>query len=80
MRPARVVPATETAAFLVLAGFNVRGLRQNGRGMGFLFDDLQEIEDALLRFTNGKGQVEPRAFLRVLNDLRDLARSEMSHA
>lgn len=80
MKSFRLVPATETAAFLVLQGFNVRGVRPNGRGCGFLFDDTAELQDALLQFTNGRVQVEPRGFLRTLNDLRDLARSELSHA
>ncbi len=78
MRPCRLVPSTETAAFLVLAGFDVRGCRPNGRGCGFVFDDVPAIHDALLKFTNGQTQVEPRAYLRTLNDLRDLARSELA--
>ncbi len=80
MRSLRLVPATETAACLVLQGFNVRGVRPNGRGCGFLFEDTPELQAALLRFTNGQVQVEPRGFLRTLNDLRDLARGELSHA
>ena len=78
MRSCRLVPSTETAAFLVLAGFAVRGCRPNDRGCGFLFDDVPTLQDALLKFTNGQTQVEPRAYLRTLNDLRDLARSELA--
>ena len=78
MRSCRLVPSTETAAFLGLAGFAVLGCRPSGRGCGFIFDDVPAICDALLRFTNGQTQVEPRAYLRTLNDLRDLARSELA--
>ncbi len=78
MKSLRLVPATETAAILILRGFSLRGVRPNGRGVGFLFDDSPDLQEALLRFTNGEIQVEPRGFLRTLNDLRDLARSELS--
>ena len=40
------------------------------------FDADPRLNAALLQFTNGKAKVEPRAFLRALNDLRDLARSQ----
>ena len=71
----RLVSSTEHAAFLLSSGFPVRGTQHNGRGVAFLFDDDPRLEAALLEFTNGGAQVEPRAFLRALNDLRDLARS-----
>ena len=71
----RLVSSTEHAAYLVSCGFPVRGTQHNGRGVAFLFDDDPRLEMALLRFTNGEAKVEPRAFLRALNDLRDLARS-----
>ncbi len=72
----RLVTSTEHAAFLLSSGFLVRGTQHNGRGVAFLFDDDPRLETALLRFTNGEAKVEPRAFLRALNDLRDLARSQ----
>ena len=78
MKPSRLIPSTETAAYLLTEGFSVRGCRPNGRGCAFVFDDAPEIEDHLLRFTNGLTKVEPRSFLRALNDLRDLARSQMA--
>lgn len=79
MKPSRLIPATETAAFLTLMGFECRGCRPNGRGScGFIFEDTPGLHDALLQFTSGRGTVEPRMFLRTLNDLRDLARSELA--
>jgi hypothetical protein len=78
-KPSRFIPATETAAFLVLKGFDCRGCRPAGPGScGFLFDESQELQQALLQFTSGRSTVEPRMFLRTLNDLRDLARSELA--
>lgn len=77
--PSRLIPSTDIAAYLVVAGFPLKGCRSNGRGVGFLFDDCPQIEDELMRFTNGGAQVEPRAYLRTLNDLRDLARSHVGH-
>ncbi len=74
-KPVRLVSSTEHAAFLLSSGFSVKGTRHNDRGVIFLFDDDPHVDEALLRFTNGKGRVEPRTFLRALNDLRDLARS-----
>ncbi len=71
----RLVTSTEHAAFLLSSGFLVRGTQHNGRGVAFLFDDDPRLETALLRFMNGEAKVEPRTFLRALNDLRDLARS-----
>jgi len=71
----RPINSTEHSAFLISSGFPVRGTQHTGRGVAFLFDDDPRLETALLRFTNGEAKVEPRAFLRALNDLRDLARS-----
>jgi hypothetical protein len=73
--PSRLIPSTEAAAFLVHEGLPVRGCHPDGRGCAFIFDDTPILHEHLLRFTNGQGTVEPRAFLRALNDLRDLARS-----
>lgn len=78
MEPSRLIPSTETAAFLVHEGLPVRGCCPNGRGCGFLFDDTPTLHEHLLRFTNGQGTVEPRAYLRALHDLRDLARSQLA--
>ena len=75
MKQIRPISSTEHAAFLLSCGFPVKGTRYNDRGVIFLFDDDPRVDEALLRFTNGRGRVEPRAFLRALNDLRDLARS-----
>ena len=77
MKPTRLIPSTEIAAYLVTAGFAVRGCHPNGRGCAFLFDDAPALQEHLLRFTNGETKVEPRSFLRALNDLRDLARSHV---
>ncbi len=71
----RLINSTEHSAYLVSCGFPVRGTQHTERGVIFLFDDDPRLETALLRFTNGEAKVEPRAFLRALNDLRDLARS-----
>ncbi len=71
----RPIPSTEHAAFLLFSGFLIRGTEQGPRGVVFLFDDDPCLDAALLEFTNGGAQVEPRAFLRALNDLRDLARA-----
>ncbi len=71
----RPINSTEHSAFLVSSGFPVRGTQRTERGVIFLFDDDPRLETALLQFTNGEATVEPRAFLRALSDLRDLARS-----
>ena len=71
----RLVTSTEHAAYLLSAGFLVRGTQSTTRGVIFLFDDDPRLESALLRFANGEAKVEPRSFLRALSDLRDLARS-----
>lgn len=76
MKPSRLIPSTEIAAYLIQVGFPLKGCRPNGRGVGFVFDDAPGLEEHLLRFTNGQTTVEPRSFLRALNDLRDLARSQ----
>jgi len=75
LKQTRLVPSTEHAAFLLSLGFPVKGTHQSPRGVLFIFDDDPRVESALLEFTNGRAHVEPRAFLRALNDLRDLARS-----
>ncbi len=75
VKQTRPVQSTEHAAFLLSLGFPVKGTHQGARGVVFLFDDDPRLDAALLEFTNGGAQVEPRAFLRALNDLRDLARS-----
>ncbi len=72
----RLITSTEHAAYLLSAGFLVRGTQPTTRGVIFLFDDDPHLETALLQFTNGEAKVEPRAFLRALSDLRDLARSQ----
>jgi len=75
LKQTRPIPSTEHAAFLLSLGFPVQGTHQGIRGIIFLFDDDPQLEAALLQFTNGGARVEPRAFLRALSDLRDLARS-----
>jgi len=76
VKQTRLVPSTEQAAFLIRNGFQVKGTHPNSRGVGFIFDNDPRLDEALLLFTNGKARVEPRLFLRALNDLRDLARSQ----
>jgi len=71
----RLVPSTEHAAFLLSLGFPIKGTHQSSRGVVFLFDEDPRLDSSLLEFMNGNAQVEPRTFLRALNDLRDLARS-----
>ena len=75
VKQARPVQSTEHAAFLLSLGFHIKGTSQSPRGVVFLFDDDTRLDSALLEFMNGNAQVEPRTFLRALNDLRDLARS-----
>ena len=76
VKQSRRIPSTEQSAFLLYEQFQVKGTYLNSRGVGFIFDDDPRLDAALLLFTNGKACVEPRLFLRALNDLRDLARSQ----
>ncbi len=74
----RIIPSTDTAAYLLSQGHPVVAVRQLGQGgMVFCFEESPELEEHLLRFVSGRSVVEPRSFVRALNDLRDLARSQV---
>ncbi len=66
----RTVTDLALAAFLVSAGHPLQAIhRLDGRG-AFLFEDMPGVAEAILRFYNRRGTVDPLTFAETLRNLK----------
>ena len=60
------------AAFLSSKGYEILGIRENGRKSLFVFEDTPELEQDVLKYFNRQGMVDALTYGEVLRNLKAL--------
>ncbi len=71
----RTITDLALASYLVASGHSLRAIERTGDRGAFLFTESPALEEAVLRFYNREGVVEPMAFTEMIRNLRGAVRS-----